>query len=162
MDTLIEKLDSTRGERIQTGTRSRHCRKNGAIIDVEVAAHQFVFAGRKAKLVLITDVTERMRAEAELDALNKQLIESSRQAGMAEVATGVLHNVGNVLNSVNVSATLVSEYLKKSRACNLSRVAVLFEENCSGKTSSTSRTSWPCSNATPGFPAPRNRSTSPI
>jgi PAS domain S-box-containing protein len=128
-DTVIEQLDSTRGERIRSGTRLRHCRKNGAIINVEVAAHQFVFAGRKARLVLITDVTARMRAEAEMDALNKQLIESSRQAGMAEVATGVLHNVGNVLNSVNVSATLVSDKLKHSRACNLSHVAVLFEEH---------------------------------
>ena len=36
--------------------------------------------------------------------LQSELVVTSRQAGMAEVATGVLHNVGNVLNSVNVSA----------------------------------------------------------
>jgi hypothetical protein len=30
-------------------------------------------------------------------------VEVARKAGMAEVATGVLHNVGNVLNSINVS-----------------------------------------------------------
>jgi signal transduction histidine kinase len=48
---------------------------------------------------------------------------------MAEVATGVLHNFGNVLNSVNISATVVSESLKKSRASNLSHVAALFEEH---------------------------------
>ena len=46
---------------------------------------------------------------------------ASRQAGMAEVATSVLHNVGNVLNSVNVSATLVAEQVKKSKARNLRR-----------------------------------------
>ena len=46
-----------------------------------------------------------------MDKLNRQLIDTSRRAGMAEVATGVLHNVGNVLNSVNVSATLVGERL---------------------------------------------------
>ncbi len=46
-------------------------------------------------------------ANAELRKAQTKLIETSRQAGMSEVATGILHNVGNVLNSVNVSATLV-------------------------------------------------------
>ena len=32
------------------------------------------------------------------------VVETARAAGMSEIATGVLHNVGNVLNSVNVSA----------------------------------------------------------
>jgi hypothetical protein len=40
----------------------------------------------------------------ELEALHKKLVEAAWDAGMAEVAIGVLHNVGNVLNSVNVSA----------------------------------------------------------
>jgi len=36
-------------------------------------------------------------AEAQLEQAHKQLLETSRMAGMAEVATSVLHNVGNVL-----------------------------------------------------------------
>jgi C4-dicarboxylate-specific signal transduction histidine kinase len=43
--------------------------------------------------------------------------------GMAEVATGVLHNVGNVLNSVNVSATLLMDELRGSRVSSLVRVS---------------------------------------
>ncbi len=35
---------------------------------------------------------------------------------MAEVATNVLHNVGNILNSVNISASLVIERVKQSKA----------------------------------------------
>jgi PAS domain S-box-containing protein len=77
----------------------------------------------------VENITDRKAAEAELAAAQKQLIETSRQAGMAEVATGVLHNVGNVLNSVNVSATLVAETLTKSKAANLSKVAALLEEH---------------------------------
>ena len=42
------------------------------------------------------------------EELNRQLLESSRQAGMAEVATGVLHYVGNVLNSVHISTSLTA------------------------------------------------------
>ena len=45
------------------------------------------------------------RAHGELERTHRQLVDASRQAGMAEVATSVLHNVGNVLNSVNVSAS---------------------------------------------------------
>jgi C4-dicarboxylate-specific signal transduction histidine kinase len=48
---------------------------------------------------------------------------------MAEVATNVLHNVGNVLNSVNVSSTLISERIKKSRTSSVTRVSGLIEEN---------------------------------
>ena len=59
------------------------------------------------------DVTERKQAEEELEKVHKQLLDTSRQAGMAEVATGVLHNVGNVLNSVGVSATVVADKLRK-------------------------------------------------
>ncbi|MCI0539389.1 MAG: PAS domain S-box protein [Verrucomicrobiales bacterium] len=77
----------------------------------------------------IEDITERKRAEEQLDAAHKQLLETSRLAGMAEVATNVLHNVGNVLNSVNVSATLVSDRLKKSKVSNLDRAVRLLHQH---------------------------------
>jgi PAS domain S-box-containing protein len=72
---------------------------------------------------------ERIWAEESLRALHKQLLETSRLAGMAEVATNVLHNVGNVLNSINVSATLVDERVRKSRAADVGRLARLLEEH---------------------------------
>ena len=75
------------------------------------------------------DITERKRAQAELENLHKQLLDASRQAGMAEVATNVLHNVGNVLNSVNISTTLIVQSVKKSRASSLARVVVLLQEH---------------------------------
>ena len=81
-----------------------------------------------AQLAVTRDITARKRAEAELEKLNKQLVEASRQAGMAG-GDGVLHNVGNVLNSVSVSSGLVSENLKKSKAVNLSKVAALLREH---------------------------------
>jgi signal transduction histidine kinase len=56
-------------------------------------------------------------------------VETSRQAGMAEVATGVLHNVGNVLNSVNVSATVLADSVKQTKALSLKRVVDLLEAN---------------------------------
>jgi len=78
---------------------------------------------------IVTDITERKRAEAELEAAYRELVETSRQAGMAEIATNVLHNVGNILNSVNVSAALVSSTLGDSRAKGLSRALHLMAEH---------------------------------
>lgn len=64
----------------------------------------------------------------ERNSLQEELITASRHAGMAEVATGVLHNVGNVLNSVNVSANLLLERLQQSRVTTLSKAAEIIDE----------------------------------
>jgi amino acid transporter/HAMP domain-containing protein len=71
-------------------------------------------------------VTERTR---ELRATHEKLVEAARRAGMAEVAINVLHNVGNVLNSVNVSAALANQQVRKSRIANLHKVATLLAEH---------------------------------
>jgi len=76
----------------------------------------------------ITDITDLITAQAALEQTHKDLVGASRQAGMAEVATSVLHNVGNVLNSVNVSATLLHDRIKQFRVAPLSRVAAMLQE----------------------------------
>ena len=75
------------------------------------------------------DFTALKKAEVELEAAHQRLIETSRLAGMAEVATDVLHNVGNVLNSVNVSCSLAVDRVKASKAASLFKVSALLEEN---------------------------------
>jgi two-component system NtrC family sensor kinase len=75
------------------------------------------------------EITERELAQAQVEKIHRQLIDASRQAGMAEVATNVLHNVGNVLNSVNVSASVVEEQALQSKVVNLSRLAAMFGEH---------------------------------
>ena len=75
------------------------------------------------------DITERKRAEAELQDAARHLMEVSRQAGMAEVATSVLHNVGNVLNSVNVSCSVVASKVSKSRIGSVAKTADLLREH---------------------------------
>ncbi|MGB4484906.1 ATP-binding protein [Pseudomonas sp. LY-1] len=58
-----------------------------------------------------------------------ELLDSARQAGMAEIATNVLHNVGNVLNSVNISADLVARKLRTSKALGLGKAMQLINEH---------------------------------
>jgi PAS domain S-box-containing protein len=77
----------------------------------------------------ITDVTELKQAQAELETLQNKLIHASRLAGRAEIATSVLHNVGNVLNSVNVSEDLATARVKTSRLLDLQRVVSLLQAN---------------------------------
>ncbi len=78
---------------------------------------------------LLGRVFERRRARREFERVQQQLIATSREAGMAEVATAVLHNVGNVLNSVNVSATLVLDRLQQSCATGLTKAAALLRDH---------------------------------
>jgi signal transduction histidine kinase len=75
------------------------------------------------------DITESKKAQAKLDSIHKQLVESSRLVGMAEIATNVLHNVGNALNSVNISTDLILDGIKKSRASSLAKVVALLQEH---------------------------------
>src|SRR5262249_32273077 len=75
------------------------------------------------------DITAIKEAEVKLDALHRELLMASRQAGMAEVATGVLHNVGNVLNSVNVSCSLVSDKVRKSKVSSLAKAVAMIREH---------------------------------
>jgi PAS domain S-box-containing protein len=79
-------------------------------------------------VAVIQDTTERKTQEMELERVHKELVTASREAGMAEVATNVLHNVGNILNSVNISASLVAERLRQSKAAGVSRLAALLIE----------------------------------
>lgn len=80
-------------------------------------------------IAIVQDISKRKAGDAQSERLNLQLISASRQAGMAEVAIGVLHNVGNVLNSVNVSATLLRERVGKSQINNLVKAANLLREH---------------------------------
>jgi len=77
----------------------------------------------------ITDISDIQQRKAEVERLHQQLVETSRRAGMSEVATGVLHNVGNVLNSVNVSANLAIDKLRASQSSGVSKVAGLLEQH---------------------------------
>ena len=83
----------------------------------------------RANFKLSREVAERARAETELESVHGQLVDAARRAGMAEVATGVLHNVGNVLNSINVSSTLLSERLRDSKLTDLRRAVDLMNEH---------------------------------
>jgi ligand-binding sensor domain-containing protein/C4-dicarboxylate-specific signal transduction histidine kinase len=81
------------------------------------------------KATLEKEIEERKRMELEVERVHRQLVDASRLAGQAEVASSVLHNVGNVLNSINVSTSLVNERLENMPLGNLAKAAHLLHEH---------------------------------
>ncbi|MEL7186350.1 MAG: MASE1 domain-containing protein [Pseudomonadota bacterium] len=77
----------------------------------------------------VRDITREKNAAQEREMLTQQLVEASHRAGMAEIANGVLHNIGNVLNSVNVSAAIIAEKIRNSRLQGLGDAVDLIRQN---------------------------------
>jgi PAS domain S-box-containing protein len=133
------------------GFESQIHRKDGSVIWIsENARAAYDDAGALLYYEgTVEDITEQKRQEEELEKLNRQLMDTSRRAGMAEVATGVLHNVGNVLNSVNVSALLITDRLSKSRISHLMQVSAVLRDNAGNL--GTFITTDPRGSKLPGF-----------
>lgn len=96
----------------------------GTLVSLLLGALVFVLGTSRARALRL--VQERT---AELRGAQAQLVDTARQAGMAEMATNVLHNVGNVLNSVNVSANLVCQKVRGSKSAGLSKAVALMDEH---------------------------------
>ncbi|MFZ6766124.1 PAS domain-containing protein [Undibacterium sp. Di26W] len=75
------------------------------------------------------NISDLKEAERQIAEAHKQLLEASHLAGKAEIATNVLHNVGNVLNSVNVSTTLILSLIRTSKMDGLVRAVQLMDQH---------------------------------
>jgi len=95
--------------------------------------HRLPLRDRSGRIIgtfgLARDVTVEREMETALAEAHRTLVDASRLAGMAEVATGVLHNVGNVLNSLNVSASVLADGLRASKCDSLVRLSALLAEH---------------------------------
>lgn len=80
------------------------------------------------------DITAQKANEIEIAKLNQELLKIARQAGMADIATSILHNVGNILNSASVSIELLQESLSKPYLKKLSVVVSMLKEHASALT----------------------------
>ena len=118
------------GELQFVDVEKRYLRKDGSLLWVRSTASLVREPGATAEcsVEFLRDISARKESAEELERVHKQLMSASRQAGMAEVATNVLHNVGNILNSVNISASLVIERVKQSKAPGVSKLAALLRE----------------------------------
>jgi light-regulated signal transduction histidine kinase (bacteriophytochrome) len=119
--------DPAVGPRTSAVLRYRIVRPDGSIRHVEsVGATEWVDGSISG---ILLDVTDRVAVEVREEDLQRQLRDSSRQAGMAEIAIGVLHNVGNVLNSLGVANAAARRSLNAVRVQRLEQTSALIEEH---------------------------------
>ena len=103
--------------------------KDGSTFPVEVFLRALETDDGTILIASVRDISDRKRNEKELESLHRQLVGAARKAGNAEVATSVLHNVGNVLNSVNVSAGLVRDKIRGAGVSDLTKVVSSMEQH---------------------------------
>jgi len=109
--------------------QDRYKRKDGSTFFVETSLKLVTQEKQDYIIAIARDITERKRAEVKLKTAQEKLLETAREVGMAEVATGVLHNVGNVLNSVSVTAESVQKRVRNSKISYLADIVGLLEEH---------------------------------
>jgi len=115
-------------------TGEGHLRHFGTHALVPVHMHVFVVRNLKTHepislSCVLRNISDIKDAEHHVQKAQRELVDMARVAGMAEIATNVLHNVGNVLNSVNVSADRIAEKVKRLSPASLIKVAALLREH---------------------------------
>ena len=85
--------------------------------------------GTAGRIGLVWDISDRKLAEIKLERINHDLLRASREAAIAEFASGVLHNVKNVINSISTSASVITDQLQQSKSTDLSKVTALLGEH---------------------------------
>ena len=116
------------------GWRLRHLtRKQQALLEAQALLERRVVERTaelgESNILLKSEIEERKRMEMEVERIHRELLIASRQAGQAEVASSVLHNVGNVLNSVNVSTSLIRDHLGRLSMSDLEQAAQMIREH---------------------------------
>ena len=129
---LIHGDDRLRVTRLQLdgggGAEEIRVVRDGAAVWVTAQMARLGGGSADRYIVALADITAQKKAIERAEQLSRELMTVSRKAGMAEISAGVLHNVGNVLSSVLVSATTLGELLRESRVSGLVKATGLLEE----------------------------------
>ncbi len=87
-------------------------KRDGSVVDVEIAAKQFVLQGEDVTVVAIRDIARRKRDEAENRMLQRQLINSQKMEAIGRLSAGVAHDFNNCLLAIFGYGDLLLESYK--------------------------------------------------
>ncbi|HET7670511.1 MAG TPA: PAS domain-containing sensor histidine kinase [Burkholderiales bacterium] len=79
----------------------RHRRKNGDALDIDGVGHLVSWRGRRARLVVINDITERLRTQKRLRALSRRLLEVQEEE-RGRLARDLHDDVGQALTALKI------------------------------------------------------------
>lgn len=105
-----------RGSRRPEVALAQHQRKDGSILDVEMVSHELELDGRRARLVLATDVSERTRARAALQRSEEQLRQTQRMDIVGRLAGSAAHDFNNLLTTIRGFSELLLRDLPERSA----------------------------------------------
>ncbi|MEM7558567.1 MAG: ATP-binding protein, partial [Planctomycetota bacterium] len=126
---IIEDIESAFANGVGFDVETLHYKKTGEPFWVSIEGRPIDHQPSETSrfIIIKKDVTLRVNAEQERQQLSEKLVDASRKAGMAEIAADVLHNVGNVLNSINVSTSCIQNVTRRSVIDKLAMVSELVE-----------------------------------
>jgi len=104
-------------------------RSDGSTFPMEVVVSGMPIDGKRMRACIVRDVTARKESESSLADAQNQLVDAAHKSGMADMATGVLHNIGNILNSVNLAGEEIYRIAGSSKITGLLKATDMLTQN---------------------------------
>lgn len=118
------KTDSDRQPKEYQGMRS-----DGSTFPMELVVSGMNLGAKHMRVCIVRDITARKETEQQLANAQTQLVDAAHKSGMAEMATGVLHNIGNILNSVNLAGEEIHRIAAGSKISGLQKANNLLSQH---------------------------------
>jgi PAS domain S-box-containing protein len=130
LDTYKDETDGLfRAAADQQPTEHHGQRSDGSKFPMEFVVSRMALGDKNLRVCIIRDITARKEAEASLADAQHQLVDAAHKSGMADMATGVLHNIGNILNSVNLAGEEIARIAAGSKVGGLQKANEMLAQH---------------------------------